>query len=166
MVGTAPQFRIHLVCLTALAIASGCSGGPGDGFKGKRGQVSGTVTVGDKPAPKDTQVMFVSKEGGYTATGLTDDKGKYTLRYKESAGLPEGEYFVQLTPPTAASAPSTGPVDPSQMGAKLKLSQKAGSSGGATASPFAKKYLSTATSKLSSKVEAKANVADFKLDSE
>ena len=156
--------RFRCFCLITLVLLVGCSRGPSDGFKGKRGQVSGTITVGDKPLPKGSEVMFIGKEGGFTATGTVDENGKYTLIYKEKSGLPEGDYLVQLSPPPATPA-STGPVDPSQMGAKLKINKK-GSDSAASSIPFAKKYLSTTTRKLTAKVEAKPNIADFKLDSE
>ena len=142
------------------AFALGCGGGTGDGYTGPRGQVSGKVTLDDQPLKSGCQVLFVSTKGGYTAGGVIKDGGVYTLAYKESAGMPIGEYQVQLTAPIVPA--STEVVDPSKMQEKLKLG--ADSKGGEDSGPFPSKYASTNTSLLSFPVKAGPNTADFKLE--
>ena len=146
-----------------LAVLAGCGGGgaQGDGFKGARGEVSGTITLDGKPLQKGCQVIFMSKEGGHTATGVVDEQGKYTLSYTGGNGLPVGEYLVQLSAPVVISE-QKGPVDPRAMADKMKL---AGKPGEATtdSNPFPNKYLTTTNSKLTFTVAAGKNTANFEL---
>ncbi|MCA9450129.1 MAG: carboxypeptidase regulatory-like domain-containing protein [Candidatus Omnitrophica bacterium] len=44
------------------------------------GKVTGTVTLNNKPLPNVT-VIFTPKEGGGNSYALTDQEGKYTLKY-------------------------------------------------------------------------------------
>lgn len=150
-----------LSCAFFVALA-GCNKGPSDGYTGERGQVSGTVTVDGTPLQKGCQVIFISKEGGYTAGGVVDEQGKYTLTYNGGPKLPAVAYLVQLTAPVVVETSPTAAVDPTQMGKKMNLSAGAPS---ASTGPFAPKYGSTTSSTLEFKVEPnKDNVADFKLD--
>lgn len=149
--------------MMGLMLLCGCGRGTADGYQGQRGTVSGTVTLDGKPIAKGSQVIFIGKEKGYTASGVVDDQGKYTLVYKEKSGLPVGEYLVQLSAPAAAAAKPGETVDPMAKAAQLKLTKK-GSADKPAEGPFPSKYLATNTSNLTFKVEAKPNTADFKLE--
>jgi hypothetical protein len=146
--------------LACVLTVTGCRG-PTDGYQGERGQVSGTVTLDGKPLAKGCQVIFLSKTGGYTASGVVNDSGAYTLSYVHGLSLPAIEYRVQLTAPVQPD--STETVDPSAMGAKLALKRKGGA---ASDSPFPVKYGSAEKSGLEFKVAAGSNTADFKLESD
>jgi hypothetical protein len=146
--------------LACVLMMSGCKG-PTDGYSGARGQVSGTVVLDGKPLPKGCQVIFLSKTGGYTASGVLNEAGGYKLSYTKGLDLPAVEYRVQLTAPVQPD--STETVDPSAMGAKLALKRKGGAG---TESPFPVKYGSAELSGLEFKVAAGNNTADFKLESE
>ncbi len=152
-----------LVFLVAQLMA-GCGGGsPDDGFTGARGQVSGTITLDGQPLEKGCQVLFMAQNGGYTATGVVGDGGRYTLVYAAGEGLPVGDYKVQVAPPVAVDSSSANqPVDPAKMASQMKLqrgAQKAEDTG-----PVPSKYKSTDTSGLRFKLEANQNTADFNLE--
>jgi hypothetical protein len=149
--------------ILALQLVAGCAGGsPGDGFTGDRGQVDGTITLDGQPLQKGCQVLFVAEKGGYTATGVVGDDGRYTLTYSGGKGLPVGDYMVQVSAPVAtdSSGSDTG-ADPMKMAAQMSL--KPGSQSEDTG-PVPSKYRSTDTSGLRFKVEANQNTADFKLE--
>ena len=162
MARIALRFNVLLLTLVAIFAATGCGGGAAaDGFKGERGQVSGTVTVDGQPLKKGCQVLFFSEKGGYSAGGAVDGGGKYTLNYSKGGGLPTGDYLVQLTAPVVLGSKEV--VDPSMMAAKMNVGKIQG--GGITDSgPFPSKYSSTTTSTLQFKVGPKQNTADFKLE--
>jgi hypothetical protein len=144
----------------ALLSVAGCTKPALDGFSGERGEVSGTVTLDDAPLQAGCQVLFMSKAGGYTAAGVIGDQGKYTLKYTVSAGVPAGDYLVQLAAP--AEAVSTESVDPVKMADAMKLNRKTAAATGDD-KPFPRKYLATTSSGLSFKVEPGKNTADFPL---
>lgn len=140
-------------------VAAGCGAGASDGYSGPRGQVRGTVTFDGKPVPAGSQVLFMGTKGGYTATGGVGADGSYQLSYQVAAGLPVGEYAVQVTPP--ANAGGAGPsADPAAMSEQMKLSAKGG---GAAKGPFPQRYAAAGTSGLSFTVGAGDNTADFAL---
>ena len=151
-----PSLLASLVLLTGIV---GCGGDPGDGFSGDRGHVSGTITLDDKPLMAGCQVMFISATGSYTASGVVNSEGKYTLAYSDSRGLPAVEYLVQLTAPIVADSTTT--VDPMEMASKMQLGQ--GENPVVDSRPFPLMYESTTTSTLTFKVGPNENVADFKL---
>lgn len=154
--------RSLLMSVILLTGVVGCGEGKTDGFTGKRGQVSGTITLDGTPLKEGCQVIFMSATGGYTASGVVNGEGKYSLVYSDSSGLPTGEYLVQLTAPVQAD--STTMVDPMEMAAKMQLGQ--GNVPAANSGPFPHMYESTTTSTLTFKVEPNQNVADFKLELE
>jgi hypothetical protein len=155
-------FAFFLILVAPLVV--GCGGGsPGDGFTGARGQVSGKITLDGQPLQKGCQVLFMGENGGYTATGVVGDGGRYTLVYGGGKGLPVGDYKVQVAPPVAvASSGANQPVDPVKMASQMNL--KSASQKLQDTSPFPSKYGSTGTSGLRFKVEANQNTADFNLE--
>lgn len=159
----APRVKSLFSVVVLLAIVAGCGRGvPVDGFKGARGQVSGTITLDGEPLQKGCQVIFMADKGGYTASGVVQNNGLYSLSYRGGNGLPTGGYLVQLTAPIVPD--SKEPVDPTMMGAKLKIGGTNKGTESTDAGPFPSKYASTTTSKLQFKVESKQNTADFKLE--
>ena len=157
MLQVSEHFSSALIALLVLVGMSGCGGSSGDGFSGARGQVSGKMTLDDKPLESGCQVIFISTKEGYTASGVVDDAGAYKLIYNGGAGMPAVEYQVQLTAPI-----NTTPQDmnPSKMGANMTLGKKTKTE---DAGPFPSKYGSTTTSKLSYTVKEGNNTADFPL---
>lgn len=157
------KFSSRFLVVVALLAAVGCSSGPSDGYTGERGQVSGTVTLDGAPLTKGCQVIFISKTGSYTASGVVGDDGKYSLVYNGGNKLPAVEYQVQLTAPVVNETTPAAPVDPTKMAAQMNLSAGAPA---APAGPFPTKYASTNSSTLEFKVEPKDNVIDLKLTKE
>ena len=156
-------FAVFLIVIVPLT--AGCSGGAsGDGFTGDRGQVSGTITLDGQPLTKGCQVLFMADKGGYTATGVVGDEGRYTLIYGGGDGLPVGDYKVQVgaPAPVQSGGAETAAADPMKMASQMKLepgAQKTDDTG-----PVPSKYQSTNSSGLSFNVEANQNTADFKLE--
>lgn len=155
------HFSFSGLIVAILAIA-GCGGPVGDGFKGERGQVSGAITLDGQPLATGCQVLFIADTGGYTAGGVIQDGGKYTLVYGGGSGLPVGEYSVQIAPPIV-NTENAAPVDPSQMAGQLKLNRKSGKEA-SESGPFPSRYGSTSTSGLKFTVAPNQNTADFKLE--
>ncbi|WP_298866864.1 hypothetical protein [uncultured Gimesia sp.] len=159
----ASGFNKLFLATLLLSISTGCGGGDtGDGYTGERGQVSGTITIDDQPLKEGCQVIFMSQKGGYTAAGVVQADGKYTLVYSDDSGLPTGIYEVQLTAPIVPD--STEVVDPTKMAANIKIGPKGKVSGAASNDPFPVKYGSTQTSMLKFDLKPGPNTADFKLD--
>lgn len=152
-----PAFALGL-----LVSIVGCGGNSGDGFTGERGSVSGTITLDGQPLVNGCQVLFIADAGGYTAGGVIQDGGKYTLVYGGGSGLPVGDYLVQIAPPIV-NTENAEPVDPSQMAGQLKLNRKSGKEA-SESGPFPSRYGSTSTSGLKFKVAAGQNTADFALE--
>ena len=165
MAFAAPFMKSLALTALCLTIAAGCGGSGGDNFTGERGQVSGTVTVDGQPLQAGCQVLFMSPTAGYTASGIVEEGGKYTLVYEAGAGLPVGDYQVQFGMPVAAESTTPAPVvDPSAMGNALKLDKNSSSKPASDATPFPIKYGSSVTSELTYTVKAGANTADFNLE--
>lgn len=149
-----------IVCSVLLLSPTGCNFGAADGHTGPRGHVRGTVTFGGKPVPAGSQVLFMGTSGGYTASGVVGADGSYRLDYAVAAGLPVGEYVVQVAP-SADTGPAAPSEDPSTMAQRMTLSAQ-GTAGTAT-SPFPERYASTGSSGLKFTVEPGDNTADFVL---
>ncbi|WLD13710.1 hypothetical protein [Planctellipticum variicoloris] len=115
-----------------------------------------------QPLATGCQVLFIADTGGYTAGGVIQDGGKYTLVYGGGSGLPVGEYSVQIAPPIV-NTENAAPVDPSQMAGQLKLNRKSGKEA-SESGPFPSRYGSTSTSGLKFTVAPNQNTADFKLE--
>lgn len=149
-----------LLCIAAVVAVglAGC-GGPADGFTGERGSVSGTVTIDGQPLPEGCSVLFMAANGGYTGSGPVASGGTYTVFYKVSAGMPVGEYLVQISPPGPKG--ESAPTDPVAMGESMRLSKST-----ANRSPVPSRYSSTTTSGLTFTLQPGANQADFALTGE
>lgn len=98
-------------CLGMLAILAGCGGASGPELH----PVSGTVTIGGKPAP-GISVTF-SADSGPSSAGRTDEAGKYTLATATGqAGAVAGQYKVVLS--GGGEAATSGTFDPKKMEAE------------------------------------------------
>ncbi len=151
-----PTQQVGLL-LAVVATVVGC-GKAADGFSGQRGKVSGKVTLAGEPLPAGCQVLFVAAKGGFTASGPVGPDGTYALEYQVPAGLPIGDYVVQISPPAGAS--SAAPVDPAAMAQKMTLSANAKPD---DALPFPQRYASTSTSGLAFTVQPGANTFELSL---
>jgi hypothetical protein len=143
--------------LAVIVTAVGC-GTAADGFSGPRGKVSGRATLGAEPLPAGCQVLFVATKGGFTASGVIGPEGAYALEYRVPAGLPVGDYVVQISPPATTTA--AAPVDPAEMARKMTLSADAKP---ASTLPFPERYASTSTSGLAFTVQPGANTFELSL---
>lgn len=112
-----------------------------------------------KPLQSGCQVIFMSSQGGYTASGVIGEGGNYSLTYAHGE-IPAVEYLVQLTAPVSTT---TQEQDPSKMAGAMKLSRK--NTGESSDGPFPLRYGSIATSKMSFTVKSGENKADFALTS-
>jgi len=143
--------------LLAVGFVAGCGTG-GDGYKGPRGEVQGTVTVKGAPIPEGCIVLFQAAEGpAYMASGIVKDDGTYQLQYQGTRKLPAVAYKVQISPPPSQG--QTSPQDPSEIDAEAMKKPAE-----AAPLPFSEKYASFRTSPLKFTVEEGANVADFDLE--
>jgi len=145
-----------IVLVSLVMFAAGC-GGAADGFSGPRGNVSGKATLAGAPLPAGCQVLFMAVKGGFTASGVIGPEGAYELQYEVPAGLPIGDYVVQISPPATTSGAAS--VDPAEMSKRMKLS----ANGAGEEMPFPSRYASTSTSGLTFSVQAGANRCDLGL---
>jgi hypothetical protein len=143
--------------LALVTVLAGC-GGAADGFSGSRGTVNGKATLAGKPLPAGCQVLFMATRGGFTASGTVGPEGMFTLQYLVPAGLPVGDYVVQLAPPAPAASGTS--ADPAEMARRLRLSAEGKSDDGA---PFPARYTTTATSGLAFTVQPGVNTFDLAL---
>ena len=146
--------------LISLTLVVGC--GPAvDGYSGPRGSVAGRLTIDGKPVREGCQILLMAARGSFVAAGTVEGDGSYKALYRVPAGLPVGDYLVQLgVPPNNYNTSSvaagvgdsmtTGDVDQRQRAWKASL-------------PFPQRYLSTSTSGLKLTVQPGANVANFDL---
>jgi hypothetical protein len=151
-----PTQQVSLL-LAVVATVAGC-GKAADGFSGQRGKVSGKVTLAGEPLPAGCQVLFVAAKGGFTASGPVGPDGTYALEYQVPAGLPVGDYLVQISPPSGGS--TAAPVDPAAMAQKMTLQANATP---ASDLPFPERYASTSTSGLAFTVQPGANTFELSL---
>lgn len=97
-----------MLCLSSMVLI-GCGGGS-DGYEGDTGTVSGVVKLNGKPITEKVIVTFLSKEG-FSASGLSDSSGKYTLQYKQSPNIPIGKYSVSINSGAGAIADTRSPEE-------------------------------------------------------
>ncbi|WP_166822912.1 transthyretin-like family protein [Thalassoroseus pseudoceratinae] len=90
------MLRNWLRVLPLLVIfAYGCSGTPDD--QPETGTVTGVVLLDDKPLP-DARVLFSPTSSGQSSEGVTDENGKFELRYKRDImGAKVGEHLVKIS---------------------------------------------------------------------
>ena len=61
-------------------------------------EVSGTVTLDDKPVPNALVTFNPAAEGGSYSLGKTDDQGNYRLEFtQDKSGALVGEHIVEIT---------------------------------------------------------------------
>lgn len=142
----------------AVIVGPGCGSRASDGYSGPRGRVRGEVTFDSKPVPPGAQVLFMSGTGSFTATGLVETDGAYQLNYVVPAGLPVGEYFVQIAPPPD-TLPASSSEDPSTIAQRMTLSAKSATE----KPPFPKRFAAISTSGLTFVIAPGDNVANFTL---
>lgn len=67
---------------------------------GESGPELGTVTgvVLDNGSPISGAMIEFFPEEGVTSTGITDEEGKYSLKYNDRVGAVVGQHSVQVTP--------------------------------------------------------------------
>jgi hypothetical protein len=83
-------FRVALLALILPLVAAGCDG---QRFL----KVTGHVTHKGQPVP-NVQVRFIPDNGERPCNGMTDDEGKFALKYSTTqTGAPPGAYTVMLT---------------------------------------------------------------------
>ncbi len=157
-----------LLAMFILILTVGCGGkASGDGYTGKRGQVTGVVTVKGVPLKSGCQILFMGAEKGTIAAGTIGADGRYTLVYERGPGLPIGDYKVQFSPPfTAPGSGSPEPYDRKKVQEEAKAAMarnKDGTRKKVDDGPFPAKYSSTQTSKLKVTVVEGNNKADFDL---
>jgi len=81
---------------SACLLLAGCTGDTSG--LGTVHPVSGTVTVGDKPASKGSVAFHPQqKDAGYIPAGEIDEQGKYTLNTRGKTGAPPGTYKVVVS---------------------------------------------------------------------
>lgn len=95
---------MRLACLGLIVSLAGCS-------EAKFGEVSGRVTLDNKPLP-NIAVRF-QDEGGSATIAKTDADGKYTLRFSSRhPGAPVGKHKVTIfTPPPVSEGTGTRAVN-------------------------------------------------------
>jgi hypothetical protein len=81
-------FIFSLGLIGVLGLLSGCGGG---GSK-----VNGVVTLDGTPVAGAT-VVFTSEDGAVTASGMTDDQGKFALSCAGKPEVPHGSFKVTVT---------------------------------------------------------------------
>jgi hypothetical protein len=83
----------HIRTLAALALFVAAGGCGGSGLV----SVSGKVTYRGQPVPS-TIVTFQPDNGSRPSKGVTDDEGRFTLRYsRQEGGVSRGAHTVFLT---------------------------------------------------------------------
>jgi hypothetical protein len=81
---------VSLLCLLCLV---GCAGESGP----RTVEASGIVTLDGNPVPK-AQVTFIDSKASNPAVAMTDDQGRFSLKYNgEKNGAIPGDYQVQVS---------------------------------------------------------------------
>lgn len=144
-----PYAKPLALCSLILALA-GC--GSGSGLpEGDTGTVSGVVKYQDKPVPAGCTVLFTRTDGGYTATGVTNGSGEYTLEMRGGPDILAGTYRVMVSPP-AEEKPNL--TDEEIMEQSMKNQGKPAE---IKPRPFPEKFSSPEETPLSAEVKAGSN---------
>lgn len=114
-----PSSCKFFVCLAALGLLVGCSGGGGADVGAV--SVSGTVTLDGQPVEGATVAFSPAGQGARSASGKTDGSGKFTLTSVEAGdGAVPGSYAVVITKITGGAAMQ----DPRGQGGELTPEQQ------------------------------------------
>ncbi len=161
---------LGLFCTAGLFGMVGCAGSV-DGFKGPRGEVTGTVTFRGEPVPEGCLVRFQTLEGNtYSADGVVQADGSFQLKSNGSPQIPAVTYGVMITPPANPDdGMETSTVDPEDLNdpvkrAELERLAKERQKEIEASLPFPRKHMSLGTSTISFPVEPGKNVADLELE--
>jgi len=134
--------------------------------------VTGTVTQGGTAVAGAT-VTFVPTGDGPSASGITDDSGKYALStYAGGEGAVPGQFGVKIVKIETPEVGSGGGAGADQESAGYEAAQQAAqpvdemASDAEPKNPLPQKYADTASSGLSHTVEQGDNTFDFSLDAE
>jgi hypothetical protein len=126
------------------------------------GEVTGQVTMDGKPLP-NAMVIFVPKEGGATATGVTDANGNYKLISLDRTGALIGSHTVSITTvKKAEEAPPEVSSDSAEY-AKQAMARASDYNDAVVREPIPARYNSK--SELVKGVEKGSNVINFELKS-
>lgn len=152
-----------LLFLIVLVGLVGC----GDGYP-KRVPVSGTVTFEGKPLANANITFLTSVEDGMSASGKTDDAGKYTLTsYTPDDGAIPGEYSITINMIDDRAADVDASSSEGDFGADYgkMMDESASSVAPAQAGGLPAKYAVAGKSGLKKTVqEGSENVFDLDLD--
>lgn len=153
MMKTFKSIRLVVVLSILFLNLSGCSR---TGDRPELGQVTGTITMDDKPLYGTTVVFYPDK--GRPARGRTDFDGKYELTYiRKTPGTKIGHNRVEIAPNEEEeedfdvrgdAGENTGDAKPSSKSEKVKVPARYNTK-----------------SELQADVKPGKNVFDFKLDS-
>lgn len=143
-----PQRRLsHAAGSLWVAALLACVVGCGGSSRPEPAPVSGTVTYNGKPVAHAT-VMFTPKSGGASATGKTDENGKFTLTtFEPGDGAIVGEHVVTVTYTGPEGAEAENPESPEAYGAPPEKAQE-------EKSPIPTRYANPKTSGLTFEVKA------------
>jgi len=130
-----------------------------DGYSGPRGTVAGRLTIDGKPVREGCQILLMAARGSFVAVGTVEGDGSYKALYRVPAGLPVGDYVVQLSLPRNDTPSVTVGAGDSMTAGDVEQMQRAWKA----SLPFPQRYLSTSTSGLKLTVQAGANAANFDL---
>ncbi len=134
-----------LILVALIVCLSGCNN------TSDLGQITGTVTMNEKPITGGT-ILFEDRKRGISVRANLDKDGQYHLRTHDSDGLPPGAYQI------AISSTRIGSGESPFVGGKEERAAPA---------PFSDippKYQKVATSGLVAEIEKGENVKDFALD--
>lgn len=152
---TMKTYSLAMLALFSMVSTLGC-GGPVNDMP-EIGSVEGTLTLDGEPIAGAT-VSFYPVAGGRSASGLTDEEGKYTLQYNPTVmGTKIGENVVTIS--TFAESGLTDVGDPSTGTGEVTSVESPGRS-----EEIPEKY--RAGEKLTVIVEAGENVIDLPLTRE
>jgi hypothetical protein len=144
--------------LLFLSLFVGC--GPAvDGYSGPRGTVAGRLTIDGKPVREGCQILLMAaqSQGSFVAAGTVEGDGSYKALYRVPAGLPVGDYVVQLSLPRNDTPSVTVGAGDSMTAGDVEQMQRAWKA----SLPFPQRYLSTSTSGLKLTVQPGVNAANF-----
>ncbi len=148
--------RTTLIMTTLLVGSVGC--GPSEPV----GYVTGKATLGESPLPAGTKIFFEQSGKGYTAAGVVQEDGTFTMKYRREPELRPGDYLVFVGPPTSYMSESEYRALQKKVNAEYR-------SRGEKPPPspdwvLPEKYYLSTTSPLRATVEPGDNVCNFTLE--